>query len=422
MNALMRRGLRFTRFHPEAMPTVPFRNSLLSGRRTWPWRGWHDWPGLLDAPGWQPIEGVRSSLLPALRRAGYWTGYVTDNPFLGFAPPYRRLRSRVDRFTARGGQLGGSGRGVPDRELYHWLHPALQADAKIRTRVRKFLASADEYWRDESRSFAARVYRSGVEALNVAAAPAPVRAGGGHLRAARAVDPAAQVHRPLRRPPLSRPRAGHAALRQDRLLRPGPRAGPAARADARALRGRGHDDRPLDGGAHRPPPRPPARPRDDRGARERPRLLPRRARLDREDLERAAPGADPHAARDRGPGRPALGRRDRLPGAEPRRGAHDPLDGRRARARGHERHRPVADVPREPPARPAGLRRLRQQPVRLRRALEADRRQPRGRPPPLRHEARSGRGPRRVAPAPRPHVGDVRRRGPEGRRAGCRTT
>ncbi len=201
MNALMRRGLRFTRFHPEAMPTVPFRNSLLSGRRTWPWRGWHDWPGLLDAPGWQPIEGVRSSLLPALRRAGYWTGYVTDNPFLGFAPPYRRLRSRVDRFTARGGQLGGSGRGVPDRELYHWLHPALQADAKIRTRVRKFLASADEYWRDESRSFAARVYRSGVEALNVAATPAPVRAGGGHLRAARAVDPAAQVHRPLRRPP-----------------------------------------------------------------------------------------------------------------------------------------------------------------------------------------------------------------------------
>ena len=40
---------------------------------------------------------------------------------------------------------------------------------------------------------------------------------------------------------------------QDRLLG----------ADARALRGRGHDDRPLDGGAHRPPPRPPARPRDD---------------------------------------------------------------------------------------------------------------------------------------------------------------
>ena len=295
MNALMRRGLRFTRFHPEAMPTVPFRNSLLSGRRTWPWRGWHDWPGLLDAPGWQPIEGVRSSLLPALRRAGYWTGYVTDNPFLGFAPPYRRLRSRVDRFTARGGQLGGSGRGVPDRELYHWLHPALQADAKIRTRVRKFLASADEYWRDESRSFAARVYRSGVEALNVAAGQRPF---------ALVVD-TFEPHEPWTPPRkyidlygdrrLSRPRARHAALRQDRLLRPGPRAGPAARADARALRGRGHDDRPLDGDAHRPPPRPPARPRDDRGARERPRLLPRRARLDREDLERAAPGADPHA-------------------------------------------------------------------------------------------------------------------------------
>jgi arylsulfatase A-like enzyme len=173
MDGLMRRGLRFTRHHPEAMPTVPFRNSLLSGHRTWPWRGWHDWPGLLDSPGWQPLGNVGQSLLPALRRAGYWTGYVTDNPFLGFAKPYRGFRSRTDRFVARGGQIGGSGRGVPDRELYHWLHPALQADAKIRTRVRKFLASADEYWRDESRSFAARVYTSGVEALNIAARQRP---------------------------------------------------------------------------------------------------------------------------------------------------------------------------------------------------------------------------------------------------------
>ena len=43
----MRQGLRFTSAFPEAMPTVPARNSILSGRRTFPFRGWHDYPGLL---------------------------------------------------------------------------------------------------------------------------------------------------------------------------------------------------------------------------------------------------------------------------------------------------------------------------------------------------------------------------------------
>ena len=28
--------------YPEAMPTVPARNSILSGRRHFPFRGWHD--------------------------------------------------------------------------------------------------------------------------------------------------------------------------------------------------------------------------------------------------------------------------------------------------------------------------------------------------------------------------------------------
>ena len=31
MDALVRQGLRFTRAYPEAMPTVPARNSILSG-------------------------------------------------------------------------------------------------------------------------------------------------------------------------------------------------------------------------------------------------------------------------------------------------------------------------------------------------------------------------------------------------------
>ena len=32
MSALARRGLRFTQAYPEAMPTVPARNSIFAGR------------------------------------------------------------------------------------------------------------------------------------------------------------------------------------------------------------------------------------------------------------------------------------------------------------------------------------------------------------------------------------------------------
>ena len=34
-------SLRFTRAFPEAMPTIPARRSVMSGKRIYPYRGWH---------------------------------------------------------------------------------------------------------------------------------------------------------------------------------------------------------------------------------------------------------------------------------------------------------------------------------------------------------------------------------------------
>ena len=58
IDGLSREGLTFTRVHPEAMPTVPARNSILSGRRIFPFRAWHPYGGLPEFPGWAPIEDV----------------------------------------------------------------------------------------------------------------------------------------------------------------------------------------------------------------------------------------------------------------------------------------------------------------------------------------------------------------------------
>ena len=167
IDTLAAAGINFTRAFPEAMPTVPARNSLLSGRRVFPFRGWYDRKGLIEMPGWEPVADVSTTFTSVLGRAGYWTGYVTDNPFLGFARPYEPFRRSFDLFVKRGGQLGGRSTGVSRRQVDHWVHPATR-DQKTIERVRRYIANAD-YAHDESKSFAASVFTSGVAALERAA-------------------------------------------------------------------------------------------------------------------------------------------------------------------------------------------------------------------------------------------------------------
>jgi arylsulfatase A-like enzyme len=171
LDELAATGLRFTRFFPEAMPTVPARNSLLSGRRQFPFTGWRDHPGLLERPGWGPLADVGSAFTSVLRRAGWWTGYVTDNPFLGFASPYEELRRSFDLFIRHGGQIGGRDAPVPEAKLGRWLHPAL-ARSGSHERIRRYIANRD-YADDERESFAATVFSSSIEALDRAAGRRP---------------------------------------------------------------------------------------------------------------------------------------------------------------------------------------------------------------------------------------------------------
>jgi arylsulfatase A-like enzyme len=169
IDSLAHAGLRFTRAYPEAMPTVPARNSILSGRRVFPFRGWRDMRGLISSPGWSPLADMGTSLPTVLRAAGYFTAYVTDNPFLGFSDPYASFRRGFDVFLRTGGQIGGNRpvSSLPADVLEHWLHPAIKAK---RERVGLYLANS-RYWDDENRSFAAKVFGAASYALETAAAP-----------------------------------------------------------------------------------------------------------------------------------------------------------------------------------------------------------------------------------------------------------
>ena len=171
MDSLIDAGLSFTRAVPEAIPTVPARNAILSGRRGFPFRGWHDYRGLMNSPGWFPLREPQQAWTSVLRRAGYFTGYVTDNPFLGFSYSYEDFRRTFDLFYRRGGQVGGTDKGVSDELLRHWLYPALRSD-KEADRVRRYLANGG-HARSEADTFAGRVFRSGVDALERAALQRP---------------------------------------------------------------------------------------------------------------------------------------------------------------------------------------------------------------------------------------------------------
>jgi arylsulfatase A-like enzyme len=171
MEALAREGLSFTRAFPEAMPTVPARNTILSGRRQFPFRDWRDHEDLTRSPGWEPLDSVGSAFTSVLRRAGYWTSYVTDNPFLGFSAPYESLRGSFDSFARRGGQVAGRDYGVSEAELRHWLPPPFE-DPTTTERVYRYLANG-RYAHDESESFAARVFRDAVAQLDRAARRRP---------------------------------------------------------------------------------------------------------------------------------------------------------------------------------------------------------------------------------------------------------
>jgi arylsulfatase A-like enzyme len=150
MDELAGRGLRFKYCYPEAMATLPARRSILTGRRVWPFRHWHDWPGLLSTPGWAPIGDPDETFTSALRKAGYWTAYITDNPWVGFPREHVPFRESFDRFKRFGGQISEAPAGVQvsKEDLDHWLIPELRGVPEVRERLRGFIA-AGGYWRDE---------------------------------------------------------------------------------------------------------------------------------------------------------------------------------------------------------------------------------------------------------------------------------
>jgi arylsulfatase A-like enzyme len=173
IDALARESLRFTRAFPEAMPTVPARRSILTGRRIYPFRGWEPWYGLAKRAGWAPIMPGTPTLPQIMHERGYWTAYVSDNPFLSHAEAFAPFRDSVDRYLRVLGQRGERrpAESVPLDEALRRLPANMRTTTAVR-HVRQYLADNGAA-RSDSEQACARVFASGERLLDEAARRRP---------------------------------------------------------------------------------------------------------------------------------------------------------------------------------------------------------------------------------------------------------
>jgi arylsulfatase A-like enzyme len=173
MDAFRQEALSFTSAYPEGLPTIPARRAIMSGRRTFPFRGWREYKGLPPQPGWEPVGSDGQMFTDVLRRGGWTVGYVTDNPHL-LLPVHRRFRQRFDRVELVEGQvpLRRKPQARVSRAEVHKHLPASMRGGRAEPRMRAYLA-ANPRDRRERDYLAARVFGEGMGWLEWARARQP---------------------------------------------------------------------------------------------------------------------------------------------------------------------------------------------------------------------------------------------------------
>jgi arylsulfatase A-like enzyme len=159
VDELCARGLRFERAFPEAMVTIPARRSIFTCRRIFPFRNFVPNEELGQSPGWLPIDDTERTFTSELRRRGYWTAQVSDNPHLGFTKAFEPFRQSFSHWRSVEGQSGfiRPPESIPLETVYGWLPPALR-DGRYVPGMRKYLANSGGGVNEEE-SCAARVFK-----------------------------------------------------------------------------------------------------------------------------------------------------------------------------------------------------------------------------------------------------------------------
>ena len=156
IDRLAREGTRFTRAHPESLPTIPTRRTLHTGRRAFPFASYQpvSWDNVY-LPGWQPMSADEGTMAEALTQKGYHTGFYADVPHyfvpgMNFTRGFQQwqfIRGQAeDRLhsSARADErLLGRYLGAPDRVRAHLVNVRPELPEETWPAPRTFRAAID---------------------------------------------------------------------------------------------------------------------------------------------------------------------------------------------------------------------------------------------------------------------------------------
>jgi len=165
LDRLAREGVLFDRMRAEALPTIPCRRGIFTGRRVFPWKDEPFPKGLtVRYPGWRPLRQEDVTLAEHLGEQGYVTAMVADTYHL--MKPSMNFHRGFDSFHWVRGQEFDHWRTapLPPGVLEAHIKPDIPLDAR-RTRVlRQYLQNLQEVTNEDDYP-SARTFRWAIEWL-----------------------------------------------------------------------------------------------------------------------------------------------------------------------------------------------------------------------------------------------------------------
>jgi arylsulfatase A-like enzyme len=159
IDQLAAEGVRFVDFYGEALPTLPARRVLYTGRRAFPFTYRPQKSDDVQLPGWHPLADEDVTLAEWLRERGYVTGLISD--LYHMMKPGKNFHRGFHSWQWIRGQevdpLVPTRAGDPDLSPY--VRPETPPDAPIRRMVSQYLNNR-RWWKSEADHYAAQVMRA----------------------------------------------------------------------------------------------------------------------------------------------------------------------------------------------------------------------------------------------------------------------
>ncbi len=158
VDALARRSARFLQAHAEALPTIPARRALYTGRRIFPSELIHQPDDGVRIRGWHQLFAEDITMAERLTAAGYTTAIVSD-VYHQFKPG-KNFHRGFDSWTWIRGQESDRVESGPRKgiDLSRFLHASQTPPVNWKGGVPQYLRNRRS-WKTEEDWFAPRVFR-----------------------------------------------------------------------------------------------------------------------------------------------------------------------------------------------------------------------------------------------------------------------